>query len=387
MKYKIVYQQEGKIETLKVNNLENLPKNIIKIQEKKLFPNFQLKQNHKKNILYMFEQLTIMLNANITLSEAIDLSLKTEQDKTIREILVIIQNSITSGKPIDKVLQKYDSILGEVTILFLKLGIENGNIKQSLNSLTQLLQEDMKIKIKLDDTLRYPKLLIVSLIVSLAMVFLYVVPNFEYIFTMNQNQIPLSTQILIGMNNLLKNYFYLVVLGVVGVSLLLYYGVYKRFTFFVHKFIILQLPLANRILKDYYFYRFFLLISIIVNSKYQFQIAIENSKNIIPNLYIKRLTEIIIGDIKNGMSISTTFEKTKLFDPLTIQLLFTAEHTASYETILQDLAVYYKQKFQDSLKVFSSYIEPAIILSIASVVLWLMLAIMLPIWNMSSFLS
>jgi len=81
------------------------------------------------------------------------------------------------------------------------------------------------------------------------------------------------------------------------------------------------------------------------------------------------------------------FEKTKLFDPLTIQLLFTAEHTASYETILQDLAVYYKQKFQDSLKVFSSYIEPAIILSIASVVLWLMLAIMLPIWNMSSFLS
>ncbi len=387
MKYKIVYQQDGKIETIKVNNLENLPKNIIKIQEKKVVPNFQLKHNHKKNILYMFEQLTIMLNANITLSEAIDLSLKTEQDKTIREILLIMQDSITSGKPIDKALQKYDSILGEVTILFLKLGIENGNIKQSLNSLTQLLQEDMKIKTKLDDTLRYPKLLISSLVISLAMVFIYVVPNFEYIFTMNQNQIPLSTQILIGINTLLKNYFYLVVLGVVGVSLLLYYGVYKRFTFFVHKFIILQLPLFNRILKDYYFYRFFLLISIIVNSKYQFQIAIENSKNIIPNLYIKRLIETIMGDIKNGTSIATAFEKTKLFDPLTIQLLFTAEHTASYETILEDLAIYYKQKFQTSLKVFSSYIEPAIILSIASVVLWLMLAIMLPIWNMSSFLS
>ena len=92
MKYKIVYQQDGKIETLKVNNLENLPKNIIKIQEKKVVPNFQLKHNHKKNILYMFEQLTIMLNANITLSEAINLSLKTEQDKTIKDILLIMQN-------------------------------------------------------------------------------------------------------------------------------------------------------------------------------------------------------------------------------------------------------------------------------------------------------
>ncbi len=174
MKYKITYQKDGKIEILKSDNLENLPNNIIKIQKSRVLPTFQLIQNNKKNILSMFEQLNIMLNANITLNEAIDLSLNNEQEKITKEILLKMKSAITSGQPIDKALQEYKNILGEVTILFLKLGIENGNVKQSLNSLTQLLQEDMKIKTKFNDALRYPKLLIGFLIVSLCMIFIYV---------------------------------------------------------------------------------------------------------------------------------------------------------------------------------------------------------------------
>ena len=386
MKYKITYQKDGKIEILKSDNLENLPNNIIKIQKSRVLPTFQLIQNNKKNILSMFEQLNIMLNANITLNEAIDLSLNNKQEKIVKEILLKMKSAITSGQPIDKALQEYKNILGEVTILFLKLGIENGNVKQSLNSLTQLLQEDMKIKTQFNDALRYPKLLIGSLIVSLCMIFIYVVPNFEYIFTINQNQIPLSTEILIGVNNLFKNHLYLIGIGLIGL-IFLFYSVYKRSLFFFHKLLILQVPIISEVLKDYYFYRLFLLISIIVNSKYQFQVAIENSQNLIPNLYVKKMIQTIISDIKNGTSISKAFEKTKLFDSLTIQLLFTAEHTASYETILDDITLYYKQKFQTSLKLFSSYIEPIIVFVIALVVLWLMLAIMTPIWNMSSFLS
>jgi general secretion pathway protein F len=386
MKYKITYQKDGKSKILKSDSLENLPDNIIKIQKSRAFPTFQLRDNNKKSILNMFEQLNIMLNANITFNEAIELSLKNEQEKIVKKILTIMQSAITSGQPIDQALHDYKNILGETSLLFLKLGIQNGNIKQSINSLTQLLQEDMKIKTKFNDTLRYPKLLIGSLILSLCMVFIYVVPNFEYIFTMNQDQIPLSTKILLGINNLFENYLYMIIIGVVGLIFLLY-GVYRKFLFFFHKLLITKVPILSDVLKDYYFYRLFLLISIIVNSKYQFQVAIENSQNLISNLYVKKMIQTIISDIKNGRSISKAFEKTKLFDSLTIQLLFTAEHTASYETILDDITLYYKQKFQTSLKLFSSYIEPIIVLIIALVVLWLMLAIMTPIWNMSTFLS
>jgi len=386
MKYTILYQLDGKIKTLKVNSLENLPDNIIKIKDKKSLLTFDLNQNSKKEILDMFRQLSIMLNANLTLSVAVDLSLKTKQSKLIEEILSIIQSAITSGKPVDIALLKHKDTIGELSIQFLKLGIENGNIQQSLHSLVELLDEDMKTKIKFYDTMRYPLLLISSLVVSIMMIFIYVVPNFEYIFTMSQEEVPIATQILITLNTIVKEYYYLLLIVIIMISFLVYI-LYKKFTLYFHKFMILHIPIIKRVLKDYYFYRLFLLISIIVNSKYQFQIAIENSKNLIPNLYVKQLMQTIIIDIKNGISISSAFERTKLFDSLTIKLLYTAEHTTQYETILEDIAVYYKFKFQESLKLFSSYIEPVIIFCIALVVLWLMLAIMLPIWNMSSFLS
>jgi len=386
MRYQVHYQKNNKIEVLQVDTLENLPPNIIKIKENKSILDFQLQINTKKEIFEMFEQLSIMLNAHLTLSEAINLSLEVKQSKITKEILSLIRNAIISGKPLDNALQKYTNIIGEISIQFLKLGIENGNIKQSLNSLVKLLEEDIKTKIKLNDTLRYPKLLIVSLILSLIMIFLYVVPNFEYILTMNPDKIPTTTQILITFTDIVKNYFYLLFMGIIILSFFIYL-LYKKFKFYFHKFTIVHIPIIRRVLKDYYFYRLFLLISVIVNSKYQFQIAIENSKNLIPNLYIKQLMQTIIIDIKNGITISKAFERTKLFDSLTIKLLYTAEHTTQYETILEDIALYYKEKFQKSLKLFSSYIEPLIILCIASIVLWLMLAIMTPIWNMSSFLS
>ena len=162
---------------------------------------------------------------------------------------------------------------------------------------------------------------------------------------------------------------------------------YKRYRDFFDKLVIVSTPIISKVLKDYYFYRLFLLLSMIVQSKYQFQVAIYNSQKLIPNLYIQSLIQTILTQIKNGTTISEAFDKTKIFDDLTIKLLFTAENTTQYEQVLNDLTAYYRLRFQESLKSFIAYVEPTIILLIALVVLWLMMAIMLPIWSMSSLLS
>jgi len=96
------------------------------------------------------------------------------------------------------------------------------------------------------------------------------------------------------------------------------------------------------------------------------------------------MMEEVLKNIKNGISISQAFEKSKLFDKLTMKLLNTADKTNNYEHILTDITTQYKKQFHKSLKNFSSAIEPILILIIASVVLWLILAIMLPIWNLGA---
>ena len=110
----------------------------------------------------------------------------------------------------------------------------------------------------------------------------------------------------------------------------------------------------------------------------------DSAKNISHNLYVKRNLENIIRDINNGMSISRSFEKTNLFDKVAIRLLLTAQKTNQMERILEDIQKIYKKRLSQNIEKFTLFLEPLLILIISSVVLWLVLAIMTPVWELSS---
>lgn len=395
MKYKITYQENGKLKH-KIIIIENnedikdsseLPDNIVNIKQlDKLKKNYKLFKNNKKDIYELFKQLSIMLSSNLTLNQSIELLLKTNSDKMIKNILLAIQSAIKTAQPIDEALRGYKKHLGSTPILFLKLGVENGNIKESINSLVSILSEDNSSNEKFQEAIRYPIVLLISLFISMGMIFVYVIPNFEFVFQMLGDDVPFATKSLLFIRDMIENYFYIVIL-VLAMIPMVFYALYKKYKYFFDKLLVLKIPVLSIVLKDYYFYRLFLSISIIVKSKYQFQVAILNSKNIVSNSYIKNSMNNILINIKNGASIAQSFEETKLFDDLAIKLLYTAQHTNQYELILYDITSFYKQRFQESLKNFSTFVEPIMILIISLVVLWLIMAIMLPVWNMGAVLK
>jgi type II secretory pathway component PulF len=396
MKYKVSYQENQKIESIIIeaknkNELKNspdFPKNSIKIKEYHSFKiNWSLvKTNNKKQTYELFSSLNMMLHSNLTLHESIELLLQTKQEKTIIQILQAIQQSLKTSKSISIALKSYRYYLGDTAILFLNLGLENGNIKESIDSLVQLLQEDIKTSEKLKDILRYPTVLLISLAIAFSMIFIYVLPNFEFVFNLLEGDMPLSTQSLLFVKNFINNYFVLVIFSLVLFVLIISFF-YKRYRLFFDKLVLLKIPVFSVLLQSYFFYKLFLAICIIVKSKYQFQTAIKNTRDIINNQYIKNTIDKILINITNGSQIAKAFEDTGLFDEFTIKLLYMAQYTNNYELILNDIAAYHKKRFKNSLKNFSSFIDPVLIFFIAMVVLWLVLSIMQPIWQMSSIIQ
>jgi general secretion pathway protein F len=394
MKYKISYQINGKlnykiIEVSHKNDLiksSHYPQNIINIQEIKSIKKEITFFSKKSSSLELFNQFKIMLNSNLTLSQAIELILKNKQTDLIYNILITLENAIKTSLPIEQALKKYSKFLGNTTILFLKLGMENGNIKEAVNSLVEILEQDKKAYEKLKDTIRYPLILLISLFIAIGMIFIFVIPNFEYIFKLLEGDLPIATQLLLWSKDILINYYYLVILFI-ATSITSAYFVYYKYQFFFDKIFITKIPIVSKVIQYYIFFKLFLSISIIIKSKYQFQTAIEHSKNIIQNLYIQKSINNILISVKNGSSIAEAFENTKLFDDLTIKLLYTAQYSNNYELVLSDITTLYKQRFFQSLKNFSSTMEPLLILFISLIVLWLVLAIMVPLWDLGSVIS
>ena len=395
MRYKIYYQKNNKLhkvilesnsKTELQNHLE-YPSNIISIKEIKKFEfNLSVFRNRKKDLFELFSQLDMMLGAHLSFHESIDLLLLSKQEKTIYEVLHIIKESLSHSTPLEKSLAPYKKYLGENTLLFLQLGFENGNIKDAIHSLVEILEEDIQSSEKLKEVMRYPSILIVSLFTSVSMIFVYVLPNFDFIFSLLKDDIPTATKVLLTLRDSIDQYSVLMILLFVAVSLMMIFLI-KKYRLWFDKVFLLKVPIVSKVIQEYHFYRLFLSINIIVKSKYQFQIAILNSKNIVNNLYVQKCMNHILTNIKNGSTIADAFEKSKIFDDLTIKLLHTADYTNQYETILLDITAQYKKRFHKSLKNFSSTIEPVLIFLIALIVLWLILAIMLPIWNLGTVIN
>jgi type II secretory pathway component PulF len=397
MRYKITYQKDNKLTniTLEAANkdelkaLKNFPDNIVSIKKTTIAYNKNISliaTNNKKKVYELFSQLDIMLGANLSFHESIDLLLKSKNEDTLHQILEEIKKALTYSIPLDKALKNYESYLGVTVLLFLKLGFENGNIKEAMHSLVEILYEDIKSQEKFKEAMRYPFILIISLCISVGMIFIYVLPNFDFLFALLKDDIPLSTQILLGIKNIFMNYGVIIVITLVLLFIISVIVIQKN-KFSYDRFLLLKIPFLSKVIQNYYFYRLFLSISIIVRSKYQFQLAVLNSKNIVQNLYIQERMNFILSTIKNGSSVAEAFDKSTLFDTLTIKLLHTADYTNEYEQILSDITNLYKKKFQKSLKNFSSTIEPVLIFIISLIVLWLILAIMLPIWNLGSVIN
>lgn len=390
MKYKIKYQINRKIYS-KIVNLDadsNLNQhldrveNIIEVKElgngsKKLFS--KTKQNH---IYFFFKQLNLMLQSHLNLNEALEL-LKHTSNNELKNIITLLQNAIMQNYPLELVLRSYRKTLGEIPLIFLKQGIENGTINSSVNAIVLLLEKEMAIKKKIAVKLRYPFFLLLSLGITLSVIFLIVIPGFSSLFNTLGDNIPLATTILLYINESLKQYWHLYILFTL-ITFLTSIFILKKYNYFFDKILFTSVPALSKVITAYQLYKLFLSLYIIVKSKYQLQDAIESSIKTTTNLYLKKAVIDINTGIKNGDDIVELFSKSLTFEPVTVKLLYTAQITGQYESVLLDIVNYYEYSFNENLQKITESIEPIIILIIALIVLGLILAIMVPIWELSN---
>jgi general secretion pathway protein F len=387
MQYKITYQTNNSIKTKNISassaeDILHQMDNIIKIEQRTFLKKKFSSSITKEEVHQLFSQISLMLDSGLTFIQAIEIIEEKNSKKQMQQILQTIKEVVIKSLPIEEVLQPYKKYLGTMPIVFLKLGIENGNIKESIRSLVEILKEELSVKKQLLQAIRYPLFLFISFCIALVMVFIYVLPNFEFIFQ-NLQTIPLATKVLLFLKKALYEYYVISLVAIITIGIVIIF-IYRKYPLFFEKVFLENIFLISKILRFYHLYKLFLAMGIIVRSKYQFQVAIQNAQVIIENRYLKKLMQNIMEDIKQGNNIVHSFAKYKLFDEVTIKLLTTAENTSKYENILSDLANYYKVNFETSIENFESYFEPIMILFIAMIVLWLVLAIMVPIWDLGT---
>jgi|TARA_R110002033_G_scaffold131586_1_gene171707 general secretion pathway protein F len=395
-KYKIHYQENQKIKSKIIisDNLEKekLPKNIVKIKKiKKLeFKNIKIvNKASEEQIIELFIQLSIMLDSNILLIDAIKILQKSIKNSYLSDILNSMESALQNGRAIYNALEKYEKDLNPIIISFFKIFEKNGNIKAVIAALSTLLKIRLKNKKDLKNSLRYPIIVMVTFILALSMIFIFVVPKFENIFLQYHMQLPISTILLLSLKNFFLKYSLYLLLFFIFIYFVIKYFISKseKFSYYKDEVIIKYLPIVGSLNKTYELYNFFVALNILLQSKYEFHLSMGNALILIKNKYLLARISSINEHLKNGESISYAFSSTELFDELVISLIRSGEASNSLDICVERLQVLYEKKFDKKIKSLTSLIEPIFFILISSLILWIMLAIFTPIWNMSEMLN
>ncbi len=393
-KIKIYYQENNKTKTVVLNSNDSslFPKNIIKIKDYNSInlKNIQFFETVSKDEIYnLFIQLNIILNSDILLSEAIIILKKSTNKPLLKAILESMENALLNGKPIYSALIYHEKYLDPIIIPFFKILENRGSSKLLFSSLLLLLKIKKENKQKLFSAIRYPIIVLASFFIALLLIFNFVVPKFETIFSQYEMDLPLSTIILLGTKDFLLNYSFFIVIAIFALFLLLKILIktFPQASYYKDKFMAFYFPVVSKMIQNYELYNFFLALNILLKSKYEFHVAIDNSTILIKNQYILDKIQKINEHLKNGKSIPFAFEQTEIFDDLIISLLNSGEKSNSLQISIEKIESIYKDNFQNSIKNLSSFIEPIFFIAISSLILWIMLAVFTPIWNMSGMLN
>ncbi|OCL86089.1 Type II secretion system protein F [Aliarcobacter thereius] len=393
-RYKISYQEDKEIKNKIVDEKEiDFYKerfDILSINEIKsnFMDKFKIKrQVSKKDLYLLFYELNIMLESNINISDAILIIKKSKKSRAIREFLDRINYAFSNSSSINLALKDYkiDSYIKD----FLENSQINSNLSSNIKAIYLLLKEQEEIRKSFKKVLYYPFFLFFTFITSLFIIFYFVIPSFKSIFHNQMETLPTSTKILLNFENFFLDYFFIISL-LIFLVLFLFISIYKinsRFQLFIDFISFKYLFVFSKILKNLEFYKLFLLIDIMQKSKYEFHKSFLDSKLLLKNKYLLDRIELIDKLLTNGKSISFAFDKSEVFDDIILNLLNTGEVSNNLEVIVSEIKEIYKSRFDNSIKFMISFISPFFLIIISSMILFLVLAIFTPIWQMGSLIK
>jgi type II secretory pathway component PulF len=336
-----------------------------------------------KDIIVFNRQLATLFSAGIPLLRGVQGLAEQMQNKTFKEILLKVSADIQTGSSFSDALAKHPKVFSRLYINMIRAGEASGTLDNILGRLASLAEHAAETKAKIKAATRYPKIVVSAMIIAILILMKFVVPNFMAIFKQVDLELPLATRMLISANDAFTNYWY-VLFGCAG-CLFFAFKTYTR-TYSGRR----QLDLLK--LKVPIFGPIFLKIAMSVFTRTMSTLnrsglsIVENLKicaEVVENVPISEVIGDIEQGVKRGESVTATIKKSNFFTPMVVQMMSAGEESGELDNMLVKVSEYYDMEVDYSIKNIASLIEPILLAFLGAVVLFLMLAIFLPMWDLT----
>ena len=337
----------------------------------------------RQDIVLFSRQLSIMFKSKVPLVESLNVLSGQTRNLDLKERILDLSEEVEGGTSFSGALSRHPEIFSSFYISMVKAGEVSGTLSESLEYLADHLEREYHLTSKIRGALLYPALIVVVVLLVITMMIFFVIPNLSEVLIGSGSELPTATKIVINSAAFLRKFGW--VLGLVILLVIFaafrYYRSQKGKKFFDGLF--LKIPVIGPFLKTINLALFAENLSTLISGGLPIASALQTVGEIVGNSRYKEVIFEARDRVRKGETISSVLSAApEVFPPVFVQMTLVGERTGTLDSTLMNIVNFYKKEIDRTIDNLLSILEPLLIVILGVVVAGLMLAILLPLYQM-----
>jgi len=336
------------------------------------------------DLALLTRQLATLAQSGLPLEEALLAVSQQNENPRAKSILLGVRSRVMEGHTLADGLADFPQAFPELYRATVAAGEQSGHLDNVLERLADFTESRHMLQQQIRNALIYPIALLVTAVGIISFMLAYVVPKVVYIFENYDQQLPLLTRIMIASSDFIRDYWFLLIGGVI----LLFFGTRQLLKKegprrqFDH--LLLRLPIVARLTRGINTARFTQTLSILAGSGVPILESLRIAAHVVVNIPMREAVEEAALRIREGGMISRSLAASKLFPPMTTHLIASGEASGRLEDMLSRAAINQEREVDGLISTLLGIMQPLMVIIMAFIVLMIVLAILLPIFELNN---
>jgi type IV pilus assembly protein PilC len=338
-----------------------------------------------KDVVMFTRQLAIMIESNVSPAEALDTLAAQIKNQTFKEKIFAIAKDVRGGTVLSKAFAKYPEVFTTFYINMIKSGEVSGDLPRILQRVAEHLESEYTIRSKTISAMIYPIVIMVVFVIIFIVIMVFIIPGLVEVLEGSGQELPTATRIVIGMSNFFVKFWYIVIALIGGIIAFFMFYIKSEEGKELMDSTVLKIPLVGGFMRNLLLSRFAENLSTLISAGIQITEALDVIAGLIGNNLYKRAILETKEKIIKGESLSSVLSKYPyIISPLFVQMVAVGEKTGKLDSSLLNIVRFYKQEAETFINSLASIIEPVMMIGLAVMVGFLVAAVILPIYQITT---
>jgi len=357
----------------------------VKKKPKPLLGSFGQKPITPKDIAIFSRQLATMMAAGIPMVQAFEIIGKGHEKPAMQEMLLAIKSDVEGGSTLTEGLSKFPYHFDELFCNLVEAGEHAGILEELLGKIAEYKEKTESLKAKIKKALTYPVAVLVVALVVTAILLIFVVPQFESLFTGFGADLPVFTQLVVELSRFMQEWWW-AIFGALGLAVYGLMELKKRSLKFNHGIdkVVLKMPIVGEIMNKAAIARYARTLSTMSAAGVPLVEALESVAGATGNIVYSHAVMQIREQVATGIQLQQAMKNAELFPHMVVQMVAIGEEAGSVETMLGKVADFYEEEVDNAVDSLASLIEPMIMAVLGVLVGSLIIAMYLPIFKLGT---